>query len=71
MSGDKVHAVWVGVSGDVGGWVSWCTAAEDPPESSCVGPFHLLEVFGEGERWHGEGKLSLPLFHELCMHLCE
>jgi len=71
VSGGEVHAAWAEVSGDVGGWVGWCTVAEDPPESSCVGPFHLLEVFGEGEGWRGEGKLSLPLFHELYLRLRE
>ena len=37
--------------------------------SSCVGPVHLLEVFGKGEGWCRKRKLGLPLFHELCLRL--
>ena len=60
-----------GVTSALGVTVCGCAVAEDPPESSCVGPVHLLEVFGEGEGWYGEGKLGLPLFHELCSRLRE
>jgi len=43
----RTAQVWIGCN--VGGWVCGCAVAEDLPESSCIDPVHLLEVFGKGE----------------------